>query len=146
MDRPLLVIGSLSGTITPGGSIDPGSGSNGRLLVDCTTNDGALIETISLIARRDGIDVPVCLYLSRSAVLLNADAFFMARFSMDAASVAGDSTLLPLWPLLAPVPAAGNNAALEGLRLARGFALWAACQSATAVADAPNILVQGGFY
>ncbi len=222
MDRPLLVIAKLDGTSTPPGSIDPGSGTNAKLLVDCTNNDGALIESIALVQRVNngsagaytfgaephsnprhgdrwmssitgrfytytddgnskqwlehgtsgsatseqggsksadepdsgqGARVDVNLYLSTSAMLVNADAFFLARFGILADYPAGARTELPLWPLLAPIPHAGINdpysgflPQFRGLRISRGLALWAACDVQTPATGAPNIIVQGGFH
>ena len=54
VDRPLSVLkdtsGALIGTFPPGTALDP-QVSAGALLVDCTQNDGALIEYIYTIAR-----------------------------------------------------------------------------------------------
>jgi hypothetical protein len=151
IDRPLLSIERLDGTSTPTGSVDPGSGTNARLLVDCTNNDGALIECIALIERLPDAPSVVNLYLSRSSLLVNADAYFLGRVSGYTGSVAGDVALFALLPILAPVPAASPAEGtavpqFQGLRLARGLALWAACDTQTPAAGAPNILVQGGFY
>lgn len=153
IDRPLLKIASLVGTLTPAGSVDPGSGTNGVLLVDCTSSDGALVETVQLVQRVAGNTTSVNLYLSTSALSIGADASFLAQANIAGGGDPGTTASFVLPPLLAPVPHAGGNDAasdaipqFSGLRIANGWALWAACNSATSVANAPNVLVQGGYY
>jgi hypothetical protein len=153
IDRPLLEIKRLDGTSTPAGSVDPASGTNAALLVDCTANDGALIEVVQLVQRVAGNTTSVNLYLSTNAGLLGADAFFLAQFNLSGGGDPGATAVFPLPSLLAPVPHSGGNDAatdaipqFSGLRLAKGWALWAACNSSTPVATAPNILVQGGYF
>jgi hypothetical protein len=153
IDRPLLEIKRLDGTSTPAGSVDPASGTNAALLVDCTANDGALIEVVQLVQRVAGNTTSVNLYLSTNPALLGADAFFLAQTNLSGGGDPGATAIFPLPALLAPVPHSGeNNTATDlipqfkGLRLAKGWALWAACNSSTPVANAPNILVQGGYF
>lgn len=153
IDRPLLRIKRLDATSTPAGSVDPGSGTNAALLVDCTTGDGALIEDIRLIQRVAGNTTSVNLYLSTSASIVGVEAHFIGQVNIAGGGDPGTVVRFPLPLLLAPVPHAGeNNGATDaipqfaGLRIERGLALWAACNSATPVANAPNILVQGGWY
>ena len=153
MDRPLLKLVSLVGTSTPAGSVDPGSGTNAVALVDCTTGDGALVEAVELVQRVAGNTTSVNLYLSPSALSLGSDAVFLAQTNIAGGGDPGVRAAFSLPPLLSPVPhAGGNDAATDdipqyrGLRIQPGWALWAACNSATPVANAPNILVQGGFY
>ncbi len=154
MDRPLLVIAKLDGTSTPPGSVDPGSGTNAKLLVDCTNNDGALIEAIGLIRRTTDTAPAVALYLSTSSLLVNSDALFLGAFAhQETDGEPGEIAFFPLLPLLAPVPHAGfggpanaDTPQFLGLRISRGLALWAACDVQTPATGAPNIIVQGGFH
>jgi hypothetical protein len=153
IDRPLLEIKRLDGTSTPSGSVDPGSGTNAVLLVDCTANDGALIEAVQLVQRVAGNTTVVNLYLSANAGLLGGDGFFLAQANLSGGGDPGATANFSLPLLLAPAPHAGGNDAatdaipqFQGLRLARGWALWAACNSSTPVANAPLVLAQGGFY
>lgn len=153
IDRPLLEIKRLDGTSTPAGSVDPGSGTNAVLLVDCTANDGALIEVVQLVQRVAGNTTSVNLYLSTNAGLVGSDAFFLAQTNLSGGGDPGVTVSFPLPELLAPVPHAGGNDAatnaipqFRGLRLAKGWALWAAANSSTPVANAPNILAMGGYF
>jgi hypothetical protein len=159
VDRPLMVVTRLDNTTSPAGNPDPGSGSSGVLLVDCTANDGAILDTIYLIQRVDDNAVKVNLYISSSAYALgitaaggSSNASFIGRFGFTATQKVGATVEMVLPKLLAPVPHAGANGAdgnppqYRGLLLQSGQALWAAVESQTAVAAAPNIACQGGFY
>lgn len=160
MDRPLMVVRRLDQTTSPVSTIDPGTSSNGTLLVDCTSGDGALIEDIWLIQRVDGNTTLVNLYLSTNALMLgsttldgSAGAWFIGQVGFAGGQPVGAVKNFVLPRLLAPVPHAGENNAVSdempqfrGLRLAKGLALWAAVESTSVVANAPSIAVQGGYY
>jgi hypothetical protein len=159
IDRPLMVVTRLTSTTSPAAGADPGTGSNGVLLVDCTANDGAVLDTIYLIQRVANDVSRVNLYISTSAHSLgvtstggNANAHFIGRVAFAASQLEGKTVEAQLPKLLAPVPHAGaNNAAGEpaqfrGLYIQAGQALWAAVDSVTAVPNAPNIACQGGYY
>jgi hypothetical protein len=149
----------LNATTSPAAGVDPGTGSTGVLLVDCTANDGACLDTIYLIQRVANDVSPVNLYISSSAHALgvtatggSANANFIGRVAFAAAQKEGAYVEAVLPKLLAPVPHAGANneagepAQFRGLYLQAGQALWAAVASASAVANAPNIACQGGYY
>lgn len=160
IDSPLCRIRRLDGTSSPVGTVDPGTGSNGVLLVDCTSNEGALIEHVWLIQRVANNQTAVNLYLSSSNLALGvtvtggqADSFFLTQGQLGSNSPIGATGSFPLPLLLSPVPhaAVGVSAGyvipqFRGLRLERGEALWAAADVVTPDPDAPSIGVQGGFY
>jgi hypothetical protein len=158
IDRPLLEVKRLDATTSPAGTVDPGTGSTGVLLVDCTSNDGAVLDSIWLIQRVASNQAAVNLYISSSGYSLgvtatggSAQAFFLGRAAFAAAAAVGETMEFKLPKLLAPVPHAGANVdngppQYRGLYLRKGLALWAAVESATAVAAAPNIGCQGGYF
>lgn len=158
MDRPLLEVRRLDATSMPVTSVDPATGTSGVLLVDCTSNQGALIESVFLIQRVAGNSVPVNLYLSTSNQLLgsitdggSADSWFLAQTSFEVGPDIGAMIEFTLPHVLAPVPHAGaatgsDAIRFRGLRLAAGQALWACVSSTSAVPGAPLIAAQGGFY
>lgn len=157
MDRPLCRVRRLDQSSTIG-SIDPGTGTNGVLLVDCLQNDGALLENIWLIQRVANDRTLVNLYLSTSNVSLGvtasggqADSFFLARTQMPVQAEIGFGQDFRLPRLLAPVAHAGPTGnpevpQLRGLRVEKGFALWAACEGPGPHPNAPNIGVMGGLH
>lgn len=164
VDRPLLAIVSLTGTTNTPGTTEPAAGTTGALLVDCTNNDGGILDDIWLIQRRDSDTTPVNLFLSTSAQSLGvtaaggaAAAFFLGRVVFGSGARVGAKISWEPPKILAPVPHAGGNVGyivngptevpqFRGLIMPRGLALWAAVDSATAVATAPNIACQGGLY
>ncbi|MCE2835455.1 MAG: hypothetical protein LW834_00385 [Cyanobium sp. 49614_E6] len=159
IDRPLMVVTKLDNTTSPSGAVDPGTGSNGVLLVDCTSGDGAVIDSIWLIQRVASNQGAVNLYISSSAHSLGvtatggaANAHFLGRLAFTGAVAVGETTEFKLPKILAPVPHAGSNDAggnppqYRALYLQKGQALWAAVESTTAVAGAPNIACQGGYF
>jgi len=159
IDRPLAVVSRLDNSTSPAAGADPGTGSNGVLLVDCTANDGAVIDTIYLIQRVDDNAVKVNLYISSSAHSLgvtatggSSNAHFIGRFGFAPTQKVGDHVAAKLPRLLAPVPHAGSNGSdgeppqYRGLYIQKGQALWAAVDSTAAVPGAPNIACQGGYF
>lgn len=164
VDRPLLSIVSLTGTTHTPGTTEPAAGTIGVLLADCTNNDGGMLDDVWLIQRRDNDTTPVNLFLSTSAQSLGvtasggaASAAFLGRVAFASGAKIGATISWQPPKVLAPVPHAGGNVGyivngpaevpqFRGLLMPRGMALWAAVDSATAVASAPNIACQGGFY
>jgi len=159
IDRPLLALSRLDNTTSPAGGVDPGTGSSGVLLADCTANDGAIIDTVWLIQRVDSNATAVNLYISTSAHGIGvtatgaaANAAFLLRFGFAAGAHVGETIEAKLPKLLAPVPHAGVNSSdglppqFRGLYLQKGQALWAAVESPTLQLGAPNIGCQGGYF
>jgi hypothetical protein len=120
IDRPLHVIARLDQTSQPAGSIDPGTGTNGVLLVDATgSSDGALVECLYLIQRKTGNEAIVNLFLSNSNQVLGttttggqAQAWFVNTCKHEAATPAGYFIEFTLPFLLAPIPHAGASEAV----------------------------------
>lgn len=157
MDRPYCRVLRLDGTSTVG-SIDPGTGTNAVLLLDCTQNDGALVENIWLLQRFADDVTRVNLYLSTSNVSLGvtasggqADSFFMGTAEMPINAEIGNTVDFRLPRVLAPVAhasASGNPEVpqLRGLRVEKGYCLWAACDGPGPHPNAPNIGIMGGLH
>jgi hypothetical protein len=167
VDRPIFRTVRLDQTSSLTGTVDPGTGSNGALLVSCIGNDGALLEDIQLIQRVANDTTAVNLYISNSEIALGvtttggrADAHFIGQFALPAAQAVGAKISFRAPFILAPVPHGpatyayadvptwlGQRAPLfQGQRIEKGWALWAAVAGNTPVANAPNISVQGGFH
>jgi|GEM_PF-1767871 hypothetical protein len=166
IDRPLHVVARLDQTSQPAGSVDPGTGTNGVLLVDCTgTSDGAFLDTIFLIQRVSDDESIVNLFFSESNGMLGvvttggqANAWFINTCKFPATTPVGQHVEFELPHVLSPIPHAGANLALQGrsgvseppryrgLYVPRGKALWAAVFHPAPVPHAPNIACQGGWY
>ena len=135
-----------SGSATP----DLGAaGVTGTLLVDCTGNDGALVEDVYAISR--GTEHQVNLYLSNFNDLLRPNSPDSGVRTVYIGQIAGDSGVdtvnncddLPR--VLAPTLQAAQ---LRALYVPRGQALWATLRRADvgAITTGPVVGVQGGFY
>ena len=132
-------------------------GSNGaKLIVDCTTNDGAIIGEIYTLARQTSTAYTVNMYLaSVRDILIPSQAVFLGTF--NGATTEGSKTVYGGMPyVLNPVPGVGSTDSsfvigtqFQALYIPKGKALWAAVkkQSANDTATAaPLIGVHGGFY
>jgi hypothetical protein len=161
--QPLLVdnvlhnIVDLIGATVEQTSVITIGGSNGaKLIVDCTTNDGAIISEIYTLARQTSNAYTVNMYLATvKDILIPSQAVFLGTFNGGTAE--GSKTVYAAMPfVLNPVPGVGSTDSSEvigtqfqALYIPKGKALWAAVkkQSANDTATAaPLIGVHGGFY
>ena len=157
VDRVLHEIVDLVGaTVEPTTVIDVGGSNGAKLLVDCTTNDGAVIAEIYSTARELSPAYLINLYMSTANDFLRpSQSFFVGMFT--AATVAGNRTVWSGMPyLLNPVPGVGSTDSsavvgtqFNGLYIPKGRALWVAVRKATAsdtTANAPLVAAHGGYF
>ena len=128
-------------------TVDIAGTNASSVLVNCTANDGALIEDIYSIAR--GTDArTINLYFSGSTDYLRADeATFIGQFATGTS--VGTVTRWDSMPnVMVPVPRVGSDAQFKGLYVPKGKVLWCTLQEASALNAATNPIVgaQGGFY
>ena len=166
--QPLLIDRVLNETVNADGLIsgydntatgasinfDIGGGNNSRLLVNCTANDGALIEDFFTISR--GAAKTALFYLSTAADFLRPEqAVFVG--SVTCTGTVGDFTNVSKLPtIIAPVPQVGNTTGITDTQplLNRAFyvptgkALWVSIwgQAGQNAEKCPNVGVQGGFF
>ncbi len=123
-------------------------------ILDCTTNDGAMIEDIYVISQGPGDDsgspVPyaINLYMTTDSDFLRDSARFVGQVE---ASLTGNTwthmTDMPY--VLAPVAQVGTEAQLKAFYVPKGKALWAARQTTNLtdnISNAPLLGVSGGFF
>ena len=154
--QPLLVDRVLHFAV-PGNTLTSGSatsldieGTNqSSVLVDCTGNDGGVVEDLYVISRTaTSTAYTVLFYLSQSVDYLRpSEAVYVGK--VESSTTNGtlvSSTELP--KVLAPVPHTGTDGQSRALYVPKGKALWCTIQSATAIntSDTPIIGAQGGFY
>nr|BDD43986.1 hypothetical protein 9 [Paracoccaceae bacterium] len=148
IDRVLHSIIDLAGsTVVPDSGVEVGGTNTAALLIDCTTNDGALIEDIYAFSR--GTNYTVNLYVSSAADFLRPQqGFFIGTFQCGTTS--GTRVEFEDMPkILAPVPAVGTETQYRALYVPKGIAVWAAVVQANAndtAQNAPLIGAQGGYY
>lgn len=159
IDRPLHQQVFLTNSIT--GNADFWLTNNAcTVLVDCTNNDGALIEDIYAISR-DATARNVSMFLYNSVTNLRENdtpsISFVGRFATSA--TAGDMVHFDDMPyVLAPGPSVSIGGAntrdsgqFKGLYIPKGYALWVglaqvAATAQPAIADAPVVGASGGYY
>lgn len=124
------------------------------LILDCTTNDGAIIEDIYLISQGQGdnsgtpYDYPVNLYLSSEFDFLRDTAVFVGQ--IVAASTKNEWVHISDMPyVLAPAAQVGSESRLKAFYVPKGKALWAARQTsnlADNITNGPMLGISGGYY
>jgi hypothetical protein len=158
IDAPFMRVVRLDNTSMPADIVDPGTATNGALILDCIANDGALVESIWLIQRAASNVTEVRLFLSTSNLAMGvglsgspSDSQYLASAVFAAAQPVGATVEFVLPPVLFPVAPASANASatphrLRGLRVEKGKALWAAARTITPDFTVPQIAIQGGFH
>ena len=157
VDNVLHEIVDLIGATVEQNSVITIGGSNGaKLIVDCTTNDGAIIGEIYSLARQTSSAYTINMYLATvKDILIPSQAVYLGSFNGGTAE--GSRTVYGAMPyVLNPVPGVGSEddsipigTQFKALYIPKGKALWAAVmkQSANDTAtSAPLIGVHGGFY
>ena len=115
------------------------------LLVDSTAADGAIIEDVYTIARGTTGYI-VNLYLSTARDYLRPnEAYYIGAVPSDT-NIGGVLRWIDMPKTLTPVPQVGTEPYNRALYVPKGYALWAARDSALNVTDAPLIGVQGGWF
>ena len=126
-------------------AIDVSGTNTALLIVDGTTQDGAIIEDIYSIARGTTKST-INLYLSSSYDYLRPnEGVLIGQF--DSATTIGAVTSWTTMPkVLAPMPHTGSESQFRALYIPKGKALWAARQSNALSTDGPLLGCQGGWY
>jgi len=150
---PVTTDSLVSGSSAP--AIDIGGTNSSKVLVNCITNDGGIVEDMYAISR--GAIKQVLFYLSSASDYLRSEqAVYIG--SITTTATAGDYANVASLPrCLAPVPQQGNTTGLtasaplknQALYIPTGKALWVTIQGASgsnAAGNSPIVGAQGGFY
>lgn len=129
-------------------SLDILGTNSSTVLVDCTGNDGGIVEDLYSIARTATTTTyKVLFYLSSSVDYLRpGEGIYVG--SVESSDTLGTVTNAVLPSILAPVARVGDVPQLQALYVPKGKALWVTLQlpAATLAADTPIIGAQGGYY
>ena len=161
VDRPLHSFATIGGAaaLTTATNFNTPSGGGCVLLVDCLANDGAVVDSISIIANEANTTASkVLIFLSVSgsaASITSANTVCVASESISS-SAAGDRTNIPLPPLCVPVPNLGADTTVTeakkkntGLYVPSGATLYVgvtAALTAPSSATRVHVFAQGGFF
>lgn len=123
-----------------------------KTLVDCSSNDGALIDSISIMAPEASItEADVIIFISTvstPALITTSNTAFVSS-AVIASTEVGERTDIPLPPLLAPVPGVGSDAKNTGLFVPAGKTVYAGLSTVIAAPTAGSrvhVFAQGGLY
>ena len=123
-------------------------GSNASaVLVDCTTNDGGIIEDLWTISRSTTPHT-VLFYLSTAVDYLRATEGVYVGEITTSNVISTYKSVDKLPAVLAPVPQVGSDPKNSAFYVPSGKALWATVQAVTPITSnqSPIIGAQGGFY
>ena len=158
-------VGLFTGTAS---SIDIKGNNSSKLLIDCTTNDGGIVEDMFAISR--GSTASVYFYLSSSIDYLRSDqAVFVGEISVTSTTQGAYANVVALPRVLAPVPQqqvaaapavdaatgilAGSPLRNQALYIPTGKALWVSIKGTAPINESdstntgsPIVGAQGGFY
>jgi len=161
VDRPLHSFATLGGAaaLTTSTDFNTPSGGGCVLLVDCLSNDGAVVDSISVIANEASTTASkVLVFLSiasNAAAISSANTVCVANETISS-SAAGDRTNISLPPLSIPVPNLGGSSSAgetdkknTGLYVPSGAVIYVGVtQALTAPSSSTRVHVfaQGGFF
>jgi hypothetical protein len=161
VDRPLhewvnlgataaLAVSSNLSTLVPGGCF---------ALVDCADNDGAVVDSVSIINTEAGTtaaSVLILLSISSTSFGITSANTAVVATAVIASAAAGNRTNISLPPLSIPVPHIGAMATPgetdkkgTGLYVPAGFTLYAGLTEplvAPTPATTVNVFAQGGYF
>lgn len=166
VDRPLHSFATVGGAaaLTTASNFNTPSGGGCVLLVDCLSNDGAVVDSISIIANEASTTASkVLVFLSiaaSAASITSANTVCVANATISSTAV-GDRTNISLPPLSVPVPNLASPAATAasypsetdkkntGLYVPSGATLFvgvSAALTAPSAATRVHVFAQGGFF
>ena len=161
VDRPLHSFATIGGAaaLTTATNFNTPSGGGCVLLVDCLANDGAVVDSISIVANEASTTASkVLIFLSVSgsaASITSANTVCVASETISS-SAAGERTNVSLPPLCIPVPNLGADSTVTetdkkntGLYVPSGATLYVgvtAALTAPSSATRVHVFAQGGFF
>ena len=118
------------------------------VLVDCSTNDGGIVEDLYVISRSADTTYTALFYFSSASDYLRpSEGVYVTK--IESTATLGTVTAAGELPkVLAPLPSAGTDSQVKALYVPKGKVLWVSLQLANAAnaTTTPIIGAQGGFY
>ena len=161
VDRPLHSFATIGGAagLTSATNFNTPNGGGCVLLVDCISNDGAVVDSLSIIANEASTNSnQVLVFLSvaaSSSSITSSNTVCVASATISSGS-AGERTNIPLPPLCIPVPNLGGDSSVNetdkkntGLYVPSGATLFvgvSAALTAPSTSTRVHVFAQGGFF
>jgi hypothetical protein len=161
VDRPLHSFATLGGAaaLTTATNFNTPSGGGCVLLVDCLSNDGAVVDSISIVANEastTAASVLIFLSIASSASAITSANTVCVASAAISSTAAGDRTNISLPPLTIPVPNLGalpgateTDKKNTGLYVPSGAVLYTGVSAALAAPSSStrvHVFAQGGFF
>lgn len=167
VDRPLHSFATVGGAaaLTSATNFNTPTGGGCQLLVDCSSNDGAVVDSLSiLITEASTTTSTVLVFLStasNTSVISPSNTVVVAAGAIPGGNTAGQRVNISLPPLTVPVPNLASPAATmatypgetdkknTGLYVPSGALLYAgvsAVLTAPSAATRVHVFAQGGFF
>jgi hypothetical protein len=167
IDRPLHSFATIGGTagLTTATNFNTPAAAGCTLIVDCSANDGAIVDSISVIVTEASTTTSAVLAFLSTAASSSAVAALnsvcVASIAIPAGNTAGQRVNMSLPPLCVPVPNLASPAATTtgyptetdkkntGLFIPSGALLYvgiSAALTAPSAATRVHVFAQGGFY
>ena len=142
------VIDLKGATVAANGGVDIGGTNNAALIIDSTSADGCIIESVYSLSRTEAYTIK--LYLSTANDYLRPQqGVYIGEFECTGTTPGTIAYWAAMPFILAPVPATGDDGQFQALYIPKGKALWAAVEALNAndqANNAPLLGVQGGWY
>lgn len=166
VDRPLLSFARIgtAACLSSSTNLNTIVGTGCVLLVDCSANDGAVIDSLTLIENESNVTASrTCVFISvapSAALITNLNTAYVTGVTINGGGTMGTRTNIPLPPLSVPVPCLASPAASvaaypdevekknTGLYVPSGALLYVGTDVTLTnpAATQLTVIAQGGFY
>lgn len=117
VDRPLHSFARIgtSACLSSSTNLNSIVGNGCALIVDCSGNDGAVVDSMTVIENEANTTATrICVFISTavsSSLITNLNTAYVAGVTINGSGLVGDRTNIPLPPLSVPVPCLASPAA-----------------------------------
>ena len=142
------VVDLVGATVAENGGVDIGGTNNAVLIIDSTSADGCIVESVYAISRTEAYTIKFFLSTAND-YLRSQQGSYIGELKSTATTPGTVATWDTMPKILAPVPATGSESQLRALYVPKGKALWAAVEATSPndqATNAPLLGVQGGWY
>ena len=115
-------------TVATGGGVDIGGTNNAVLVVDSTSADGCVIESVYALSRTEAYTIKLFLSTAND-YLRSQQGSYIGSFESTGTNPGTLITWDDMPQVLAPVPATGTESQFRALYVPKGKALWAAVEA-----------------